>query len=554
MLGALFLLAAGQPAGLIDRARVPASVGAVLAVVLAAAALLLAADRRRGGALSRRWIGAAPPEALAAIRIVVLAVVFVMVVREDLPSTASIPRSMLETHGKGVMSLVARLPGYQAFVASHAALWVFKVLLLGLLALGALGYRSRVVLPLCFGGYLLYGGIMRQYVHFFHQGLLPLYVLFVLLFTPCADAWSLDRRLRERRGLAVPPSDVPAMAYGAGRWAIFALIGVCYFSAGVCKLRMGGLLWWEAENMRSKILLAALDSKLGLPFGMPLAWQPDWILSALGLLTLVIELGMIAVAVSRRSWVLAGPALVLMHLGILVSQEILFIDLLIMPVIFLQPHHLARAAAALFRGRGEARRHLRAALAESGFGRAEVRAASVNDHEASENGGEKTSAEKPGPLGRPQALLVYGVAAYVPLMAFLIEWYPITSWQMYAYRFPTTEVEYLDVQERLADGTSHHPRLQDDIGALIDNRYHASIWAYLESGDPHDRERLDDLFQRIMDLHNAHEPPERKITGFVVERRTWDWRAAPRDAHVGRLIGNYVYPASLAALRAPAPP
>jgi len=242
--------------------------------------------------------------------------------------------------------------------------------------------------------------------------------------------------------------------------------------------------------------------------------------------------------------VLAGPALVLMHLGILVSQEILFIDLLIMPVIFLQPHHLARAAAALFRGRGEARRHLRAALAESGFGRGEAPGASVSDQEA----------EEPGPLGRSQALLVYGVAAYIPLMAFLVEWYPITSWQMYAYRFPTTEVEYLDVQERLADGTSHHPRLQDDIGALIDNRYHASIWAYLESGDPRDRERLDDLFQRIMDLHNAHEPPERKITGFVVERRTWDWRAAPRDAHVGRLVGNYVYPASLAALRAPPPP
>lgn len=524
MVGASWELFCQQRAGLF-----PVRVGAVLAAVLATCALLVAADRRRGGAWTRAWIGAAAPEALAAIRIVVLGVAFVMVAREDLPSTASIPRSMLEVHGKGLMSLVARVPGYHAFVASHTALWVFKALLLGLLAAGALGLRARVVLPLCFGGYLLYGGIMRQYVHFFHQGLLPLYVLFVLVFTPCADAWSLDRRIREKRGLPAPPRGVPAAVYGAARWAIFTLIGLCYFSAGVSKLRLGGLWWWEAENMRSKILSAALESKLGLPFGATLAWQPDWVLSALGIAALVIELGMIAVAVSRRSWLFAGPALTLLHVGILISQEILFIDLIVMPIIFLQPHHLARAARALVRDRGAARRHLRAALAESGFGRADAK-----DGDA--------GAGAPGPLQRSPAWLVYGVAAYVPLLAFAIEWYPITAWQMYAYRFPTTEIGYLDVQERRTDGASHRPEIEDEIGALIDKRYHAALWSYFETGDPRERQRLDDLFQRIIDLRNARAPRERRIVGFVVQRRSWDWRAAPSDPRAGRLIDDYVYP------------
>jgi hypothetical protein len=540
----------GQAApGLFERVRLPAGLGAVLAVSLLTCALLFAEDRRRRGAWSRRWIGAAPPEALAAIRVVVLGVCFVMVLREDLVSTARIPRSMLEVHGKGVMSLVARVPGFAAFIAGAPALLAFKVVLLGLLALGALGYRTRIVLPLCFAGYLLFGGILRQYVHFFHQGLLPLYVLFVLLFTPCADAWSLERLAREKKGLPVPPRDVPAAVYGFSRWAIFALIGLCYFSAGVSKLRLGGLLWWEAENMRSKILIAALEPKLGLPFGGPLASQPDWLLAGLGLLTLVIELGMLAAAASRRSWVVLGPALFGLHAGILVSQEILFIDLLILPIIFLQPHHLFRASTALFRDRAEARAHLRAALADSGFGPASV-SASPAEPRAVEPGAPEGDDM---PVRRRPHLLVYGVAAYVPLMVFAVEWYPITAWQMYAYRFPTTEVPYLDVQAQLSDGTSHRPDLEEDIGALIDRRYHWAIWSYFEEGDARSERRLDDLFQRAMDLHNAHAAPDRKIVGFVVDRRTWDRRASPSDPRGGRLLGHYAYPSEHAPATA-APP
>lgn len=530
MVGVVSTLLGRQPLGILDRVRVPAGVAAALVVALIACALLFAEDRRRGGALSRRWIGSAPPEALAAIRIVVLGIIFVMVAREDLVSTASIPRSMLETQGKGVMSLVARVPGYPAFAAGHQALLAFKVLLLGLLALGVLGLGTRIVLPLCFAGYLLFGGIMRQYCHFFHQGLLPLYVLAVLVFTPCADAWSLDRRRREKRGQPVPREGVPAAVYGFGRWAIFALIGLCYFSAGVSKLRLGGLFWWDAENMRSKILLAALEPKLGLPFGMPLAWQPDWLLSALGIGTLVIELGMIAVLFSRRSWLLLGPVLPLMHVGILVGQEILFIDLIVMPLIFLQPHHLARAA--------------RAALAESGFGSGRARDVEAVTERAAE----------PRPWWRSHTLLVYGIFAYIPLMTFAIEWYPITTWQMYAYRFPTTEVVYLDVQERRADGSSHRPEIEGDIGALIDRRYHQAIWAYFEEGDALSKRRLDELFQKVMDLRNAHAPRDRRIVGFVIDRRTWDRRTAPTDPRAGRRLSHYVYPTTLEAAEAASPP
>jgi hypothetical protein len=547
----------------LDRLRTLLGAGAALIVVVTACALLFAEDRRRGGVWSRKWIGTATPEALAAIRIVVLGIVFAVVAWEDLPSSASIPRSLLELRGKGVMSLVAHVPGYQAFVASYPALLALKLLLLGLLALGMVGFRARVVLPLCFAGYLLYGGILRHYAHFFHQGLLPLYALFVLIFTPCADAWSLDRRLREKRGLPVPPKDVPAAVYGFGRWAVFALMGLCYFSAGLSKLRQGGFHWWEADNMRSKILIGALEPKLELPFAMTIAWQPDWTLAALGLFTLVVEGGMIFVLVSARSRVVLAPAIALLHIGVLFAQEILFFDLIVLPLIFLHPHHLARAGAALFRSRREALFHFRAGLVESGF----ARAADPQSHEQPQAApeGAKRAASPPGPAGggggtraseegesegakraasAPRSRsAVYLAVAYLVVLVFTIEWYPLTAWQMFAKRFATTEIDYLKVRERRADGSIVKTRIEQDIGALLDARYRETMWPYFEKGDALSRKRLDELLQKVIELRNARVPQDQRIVGFVIEHRLWDWRAAPDDPDYGRRLGVYTYPA-----------
>src|SRR5207244_3372524 len=65
---------------------------------------------------------------------------------------------------------------------------------------GAVGWHARAVLPLAAVGYLVFGGILRQYSAFYHAGLVPLYVLGVLCFTPCTDAWSMDRASGRRPG------------------------------------------------------------------------------------------------------------------------------------------------------------------------------------------------------------------------------------------------------------------------------------------------------------------------------------------------------------------
>src|SRR5207253_126863 len=144
----------------------------------------------------------------------------------------------------GVLQLLYALPiGFRGFLASPAALSVFKAVTAALLLAGAAGWRARATLPLAVLGYLVFGGILRQYSAFYHAGLVPLYVLAVLVFTPCVDAWSIDRRRRASRGLPVPEPGRPAAVYGRSRYACWTVVALAYAASGLSKLRNGGLHW-----------------------------------------------------------------------------------------------------------------------------------------------------------------------------------------------------------------------------------------------------------------------------------------------------------------------
>lgn len=524
-----------------------AAAGALALFLFLACALLLERDRRRGGAWSRRLTGEASPEALAALRVVVLVIALLQVAIEDLPSTSRIPGSLLLFQGKGAMSVFARVPGYAAFAASHTALLTFEGTLLAVLALGAVGLGARVILPLSFVGYLLHGGLLRQYTHYFHQGMLPLYLLAILAVTPCADAWSLDAWLRRRRGL---PARAHATAmYGAARWAVFAVIGVSYFAAAFAKLRNGGLLWFGPTNMRSKLLTAAMEHKLDLPTTAPLAHLPDALVSAMGLGALLIEAAAIAILFSRRSRPLLAPLLLAMHLGILFAQEILFVDLLLLPIVLLQPHHLARAVGALLRGSPEsARAHLSAAFVESGFQRPRWTPDVPPPgggcvHGGEDSGGDGAGTPKKDWGGRAPVMIVAAVAAYLSPILFAIEVYPLTAWPMYSNTYPTREIQYVDFQAVRADGTTERARGDRDIPALRDNRFFDPIHAYLDDPGPVTRRRLDDFLTRAMALRNTHAPPEPPIVGYVIEQKRWDWGQSPGDPGQARTVESYTFPA-----------
>ena len=80
--------------------------------------------------------------------------------------------------------------------------WVIRteVRLTSVLLLGVVGHGSRIVVPAAALCYLVMAGVLREYAWFYHTGLIPIYVLAVLSFTPCGDGWSLDRAIRIARG------------------------------------------------------------------------------------------------------------------------------------------------------------------------------------------------------------------------------------------------------------------------------------------------------------------------------------------------------------------
>ena len=83
-----------------------------------------------------------------------------------------------------------------------------------LLFLGAIGCFTRMVIPLSALAHFVLLGILIDYSFFWHQNLVPLYLLAVLSFTPCGDGWSVDRLWKLSRGRDVPEGPPP---FTAGR-------------------------------------------------------------------------------------------------------------------------------------------------------------------------------------------------------------------------------------------------------------------------------------------------------------------------------------------------
>jgi hypothetical protein len=60
--------------------------------------------------------------------------------------------------------------------------------------------------------------------------------------------------------------------------------------------------------------------------------------------------------------------------------------------------------------------------------------------------------------------------------------------------------------------------------------------------DPHKRAAFAGLLATCADLHNAKAPPEERIIGFFVERRTWNFRENRDDPLFGTTIEKVAFP------------
>ncbi|HEX5726295.1 MAG TPA: hypothetical protein VFX98_12560, partial [Longimicrobiaceae bacterium] len=413
-------------------------------LILAVCALVLPALWALRPARVSRWMEPATAEALGAMRMWISAILLASVLWEDLASTAHLPRGMLRYDHQWLPELLSALPlGFDRFMASAAALQAFETATAMLLGLAMVGLFTRWTVPAAAVAYLLFASILRSYAWFYHTGLVPLYALLLLSFTPCGDAFSLDRLLRVRRGLPVPPAREPRLRYGVGRYLVWMAVALPYTMAGLSKLRNGGPLWWQGDHMKQMLVSTILEPMhfdFQLTFGL-LRW-PGWLFDALGLAAVLGEVTFGLVLVSALARRVLPALMAAMHVGILVLMNILFPDLIAIQAVFYDWTPLRRRLEAW------TSRWRRAARAPPPL-----------------------PERVPDPAVRRQAVLAAAFLLVASVCwAGRIEAFPFTGMQMFSRRHLAEPVQYVRPLVRYEDGTVAPARCERWIGAMADSR------------------------------------------------------------------------------------
>jgi hypothetical protein len=115
-------------------------------------------------------------------------------------------------------------------------------------ALTSLSTKSSALL------FLFYEGLLRSFSHFNHDEMPAVYILFVLAFVPCGDAFSIDSFLGRSRARK------PGFVYGYPILLMRALLAWSYFSSALIKIRVAGFSYLSADNLPGLAIAHSLDN------------------------------------------------------------------------------------------------------------------------------------------------------------------------------------------------------------------------------------------------------------------------------------------------------
>ena len=460
----------------------------------------------------RQHVGAATPETLGAIRVITCAILLVMVLWiEDVPSSALLPAEMRHLAGPSVsiMQLFYAIPGFEAFIGSQVSLQLFEGVTLLTLSLGLVGWRTRITLPLSAFCYFLLGGIMRHYDHLYHTGLMPFYVLIVLAFTPCSDGLSVDRQLKIRRGQPVPIIDHPSALYGWSRYLCWVVIALSYVAAGLSKLRQGGLLWWTPVNMRHKLYGTALDPmQFDWGLSVHLSHAPDLVFALLGLMGLLGELAFGLVLFLKWSRWVIPPAMAMIHLGIFFLQNILFLDLLFLPLVFFDFTII--------------RRYLGGGM-------------NAPPHN-------KLFVDQASPLKstfKQARLTTMIIVLFLTCWLVKIEYYPLTSWGMFSGKDTSGVITYTKLLAHYENGVITRAYPEYIIPALFDARYRKVLQGCISTKEKRIN-ACEKFLKKTGSVHNQTAAPGKHIVGFELQTWRWDFKTDPDHSDQGILVGRHL--------------
>jgi hypothetical protein len=449
------------------------------------------------------------PKQLAWIRILVCLIAFILTVIEDFPAIARVPAEF-RRHDR-FFHLLDSLPGYATLVSNPFLLAVLQWATALMLLLALVGFRTRATLLLGSLGFFLLQAILRHHTYYFHTGLLPLYLLLLLSWTPCAIVWSIDGWLKRAKCEANPQS------VGFAVYACYAIIALVYLFCGLSKLRDSGLGWFSGDNIEHKLVQDALrpiflDYKWKASLWLVQHETPPLVYTIIGIFGVATELGFVTVLFSRRARVVMPAMAFVVHAGILFLQHILFLDFLLLQLIFLNADRLAAF--------GRERFSFRAADADL--------PRRANNHE------ERTAIPW---LARTSMAAV--IAGQFVIWVFQVSYYPVSDWHMYSKRDGRTPIIYYKVIATFEDGRSAIVSRRDYFPALMPNTISTLQKAFYQ---PWDRS-FDKFWSAFIEHRNRRLTAGSRISAIEIQKWRWNYAVDPHDPRFGWMIDHYVYDA-----------
>lgn len=469
--------------------------------------LWIATDSR----FAKRFVGTATANDLGFIRIIACVDLIVTALwLEDLPTTPWLPEAIRQP--MGTVQFLYAVPGFETFSRSQGWLQGFELLTVLCLSLGMVGLWTRFTIPLGALTYCILGGLTRQYFYLYHQGLIVVYMLVALSFMPCGDGLSVDRWLARRRGKPVVDTHQPTPVYGWSRYTCWVVLVLAYLASGGSKLAVVGISWLDPTNLRGMMYSCTLqrcnnyDWDVVLRVGPHL---PDFVFSLFGIAGTFAELAFVLVLFSQLARRIMPLFMVSLHLGIWTFQNILFIDFIVLQLIFLD---LSWAQQVLSRW---------------GFASAERLAAT------------------PDVLVRPLSTFRYPLLISVLSITFAVCWfykiyfYPLTRLHLFAYKDVSGTVVYEGIYAQYASGETDRIYPEDIIPAQGIASY-KQVTQQCFSKEANERYVCDEYLEALAAAYNSQPSHQgHEIEKLEVQRRKWDFKADPLDRLFGSVIDRY---------------
>lgn len=269
---------------------------------------------RRGiDAWNSYWFRPAPAEALGLCRILFYAMLLLLYGREDFRFVTDL--ATLRWAPVSFLALTAPAgPPSAGEIEAMQIVWRLALLA----ACVGLATRLSTAVALLLGIHLI--GYTYCVSRQSHEMAAPMIAMAILPLSRCGDAWSLDALLARRRGA---PTPLPSGEY---RWPIHfvrVVISLAFFSAGLSKLRNGGLGWIFSDTLQ--LTLAERELPLGL-------WLAQWplVCRALAGSVVFVELFHPIALFSRRAACFFIPGSIGMLIGFRLAMGISFWPLLLL--------------------------------------------------------------------------------------------------------------------------------------------------------------------------------------------------------------------------------